>query len=52
MVQRISWHFHLRCQKRLCKDRVFSVRDIDGVVLGSGNGCNVVYGAVSLSEWE
>ena len=31
-------------QKSLCKDRVFFVRDIDGVVLGSGNGCNVVYG--------
>ena len=28
----------------LRKDRVFSVRDIAGVVLGPGNGCNVLYG--------
>ncbi len=33
----------LRWRRRLCKDRVFSVRDIAGVVLGPGNGCNVLY---------
>ncbi|NBI72574.1 hypothetical protein D3Z50_16180 [Clostridiaceae bacterium] len=34
----------LRWRKRFRKDRVFSVRDIAGVVLGPGNGCNVLYG--------
>ena len=34
----------LRWHRRLRKDRVFSVRDIAGVVLGPGNGCNVLYG--------
>lgn len=34
----------LRWRRRLRKDRVFSVRDIAGVVLGPGNGCNVLYG--------
>ena len=33
----------LRWRRRLRKDRVFSVRDIAGVVLGPGNGCNVLY---------
>ncbi len=34
----------LRWRRRLRKDRVFSVHDIAGVVLGPGNGCNVLYG--------
>ena len=34
----------LRWRRRLRKDRMFSVRDIAGVVLGPGNGCNVLYG--------
>ena len=34
----------LRWRRRLRKDRVFSARDIAGVVLGPGNGCNVLYG--------
>ena len=34
----------LRWKRRLRKDRVFSARDIAGVVLGPGNGCNVLYG--------
>ncbi len=33
----------LRWRRRLRKDRVFSVDDIAGVVLGPGNGCNVLY---------
>ena len=33
----------LRWRRRLRKDCVFSVRDIAGVVLGPGNGCNVLY---------
>ena len=33
----------LRWRRWLRKDRVFSVRDIAGVVLGPGNGCNVLY---------
>lgn len=33
----------LRWRRRLHKDRVFFVRDIAGVVLGPGNGCNVLY---------
>ena len=33
----------LRWRKRLHKDCVFSVHDIAGVVLGPGNGCNVLY---------
>ena len=33
----------LRWRRRLRKDREFSVRDIAGVVLGPGNGCNVLY---------
>ena len=33
----------LRWRRRLHKDCVFSVRDIAGVVLGPGNGCNVLY---------
>ena len=33
----------LRWRRRLRKDRVFSVHDIAGVVLGPGNGCNVLY---------
>ena len=32
-----------RWRRRLRKERVFSVRDIAGVVLGPGNGCNVLY---------
>lgn len=34
----------LRWRRCLRKDRVFSVRDIAGVVLGPGSGCNVLYG--------
>lgn len=34
----------LRWRRLLRKDRMFSVRDIAGVVLGPGNGCNVLYG--------
>ena len=34
----------LRWRRMLRKDREFSVRDIAGVVLGPGNGCNVLYG--------
>ena len=34
----------IRLQRRFRKDREFSVRDIAGVVLGPGNGCNVLYG--------
>ena len=34
----------LRWRRRLHKDCVFSVHDIAGVVLGPGNGCNVLYG--------
>lgn len=34
---------NLRQKNRLRKDRVFSVRDIAGVVLGPSNGCNVLY---------
>ncbi len=33
----------LRWRRRLHKDCVFSVHDIAGVVLGPGNGCNVLY---------
>ncbi len=33
----------LRWRRRLRKDRVFSIHDIAGVVLGPGNGCNVLY---------
>ena len=33
----------LQWRRRLRKDRVFSVHDIAGVVLGPGNGCNVLY---------
>lgn len=33
----------IRWKRRLCKDRVFSARDIAGVVLGPSNGCNVLY---------
>lgn len=33
----------LRWQRRFRKDRVFSVRDIAGAVLGPGSGCNVLY---------
>lgn len=33
----------LRWRRRLRKDRVFSIHDITGVVLGPGNGCNVLY---------
>ena len=33
----------LRWRRRNRKDRVFSVYDIAGVVLGPGNGCNVLY---------
>ena len=33
----------LRWRRRFREDRVFSVRDIAGVVLGPGNGCNVLY---------
>jgi len=33
----------LRWQRQLRKDREFSVHDIAGVVLGPGNGCNVLY---------
>lgn len=33
----------VRLISRLRKDRVFSVHDIVGVVLGPGNGCNVLY---------
>ena len=33
----------LRWRRRLRKDRVFYVHDIAGVVLGPGNGCNVLY---------
>lgn len=34
---------NLRQINRLRKDRVFSVHDIAGVVLGPSNGCNVLY---------
>ncbi len=34
----------IRWRRRLRKDHEFSVRDIAGVVLGPGNGCNVLYG--------
>ena len=34
----------LRWRRRFRKDREFSVRDIAGVALGPGNGCNVLYG--------
>ena len=34
----------LRWRRRLRKDRVFSIHDVTGVVLGPGNGCNVLYG--------
>ncbi len=34
----------LRWRRRLQKDCVVSVHDIAGVVLGPGNGCNVLYG--------
>ncbi len=34
----------LRWRRWFRKDREFSVRDIAGVVLGPGNGCNVLYG--------
>ena len=33
----------LRWRRRIRKDRVFSIHDIAGVVLGPGNGCNVLY---------
>ena len=33
----------LRWRRQLRKDRVFSIHDIAGVVLGPGNGCNVLY---------
>ena len=33
----------LRWRRTLRKDRVFAVHDIAGVVLGPGNGCNVLY---------
>ena len=33
----------LRWRRRLRKDRVFSIHDVTGVVLGPGNGCNVLY---------
>ena len=33
----------LQWRRRLRKDRVFYVHDIAGVVLGPGNGCNVLY---------
>lgn len=33
----------LRWRRRLRKDHVFYVHDIAGVVLGPGNGCNVLY---------
>ena len=33
----------LRWRRRLRKDRVFSIHVIAGVVLGPGNGCNVLY---------